>query len=142
MTDHPGEFDFWLGMWRGTWEREGGSGSAVNRITKEYGGSVVVERFSADGPEQFNGLSVSVYDQVDSCWKQTWVDDQGSYLDFRGGFDGAAMVLSRQAVADGQAVIQRMVWQDIETDRFRWLWQRSRVGGGWETLWEIRYMRE
>ena len=42
-----------------------------------------------------------MFDAKDACWKQTWVDDNGSYLDFRGGFDGEAMALSRQLL-DGQ----------------------------------------
>jgi hypothetical protein len=134
-------FDFWLGTWRGTWERDGEQGSAVNTITKEYGDKVVVERFATDHPEQFNGLSLSVFDERDACWKQTWVDDAGSYLDFRGGFDGDAMVLTRQFLVDGSPVTQRMVWKDITHERFAWLWQRARSGGDWETLWAIAYER-
>ena len=135
MTD---DFDFWLGTWRGTWPD---GGSAVNTITKEYGGNVVVERFVAEAPETLNGLSVSVLDSRDACWKQTWVDDNGSYLDFRGGFDGDAMVLSRQLLDGAAVVTQRMVWHDIEDDRFLWAWQRSRADGEWETLWAIAYER-
>lgn len=134
MTD---DFDFWLGTWRGTWE----GGSAVNTVTKEYGGNVVVERFAADAPETLNGLSVSVFDTRDACWKQTWVDDNGSYLDFRGGVDGESMVLSRQLLDDTVMVTQRMVWHDITDDRFLWAWQRSRGGADWETLWAIAYER-
>src|SRR5436305_10609839 len=85
------QFDFWLGTWDGTWEREGEQGAAVNAITKEHNGRVVVERFTIASPEPFAGLSVSVYDERDACWKQTWVDDSGAYLDFRGGFDGERM---------------------------------------------------
>jgi hypothetical protein len=136
MTD---DFDFWLGTWRGTWQD--GERSAVNTITKEYGGNVVVERFVAHEPETLNGLSVSVFDAKDACWKQTWVDDNASYLDFRGGFDGQAMVLSRQLLDGPVIVTQRMVWHDIEDERFLWAWQRSRAGADWETLWAIAYER-
>src|SRR3954462_11313403 len=95
------QFDFWLGTWHGTWERDGEQGNAVNTIAKEYSGHVVVERFVIDAPEAFSGFSVSVFDERDACWKQTWVDDSGAYLDFRGGFDGEQMVLTRQFVVDG-----------------------------------------
>lgn len=136
MTD---DFDFWLGRWRGTWQD--GERSAVNTITKEYGGNVVVERFAADEPETLTGLSVSVFDAKDGCWRQTWVDDNGSYLDFRGGFADGAMVLSRQLLDGAVVVTQRMVWHEIEDDRFLWAWQRSRAGADWETLWAIAYVR-
>jgi len=31
------------------------------------------------------GRSISIFDATDKKWKQTWVDSQGSYLDFVGG---------------------------------------------------------
>jgi hypothetical protein len=133
------DFDFWLGAWMGTWQD--GERSAVNTVTSEYGGRVVVERFVADAPETLQGLSVSVFDARDGCWKQTWVDDNGSYLDFRGGFDGESMVLTRQLLDRGVPVTQRMVWHDIHEDWFHWAWQRSRAGADWETLWAIAYER-
>lgn len=135
------QFDFWLGTWRGTWERDGDQGSATNTITKEHGGNVVVERFVVESPEPFNGFSVSVADEREGCWKQTWVDDSGAYLDFRGGFDGEEMALTRQLLVEGLPVTQRMVWRAIEHDRFDWLWQRARSGSEWETLWAIAYER-
>lgn len=141
MDDHTGEFDFWVGTWRGTWQGESGDGAALSTVTREYGGRVIVERFSASAPETLNGLSVSVFDAREACWKQTWVDDNGSYLDFRGGRDDRTMTLARQLVVDGLVVTQRMVWHDIADDRFGWLWQRSAAGAEWETLWSIRYER-
>ncbi len=135
------QFDFWLGAWRGTWAGESGPASAVNTVTKEHRGRVVVERFAAEAPETLTGLSVSVFDAREQLWKQTWVDDSGSYLDFCGGFDAGRMVLSRLLVVDGVSVTQRMVWHEIERDRFSWLWQRARGAGEWETLWAIDYRR-
>lgn len=131
------DFDFWLGTWHGTWD----GGSGTNAVTTEHAGKVVLERFSADEPEPFAGTSVSVFDERERCWKQTWVDDNGSYLDFRGAFRHGAMVLARQFLADGELVTQRMIWRDIEADRFSWAWQRSRGAAGWETLWKIEYER-
>lgn len=131
------EFDFWLGTWKGSWTAEAGIRTCVNRITKEYAGKVIVERFSADAPEELNGLSVSVFDTADGCWKQTWVDDSGSYLDFRGEWDGERMILGRQAAE----FRQRMVWHEIEADSFQWLWQRSPDGEEWQTVWQIEYER-
>ena len=51
------------------------------------------------------------------------------------------MVLSRGFVVEGLAVSQRMIWREIESDRFSWLWQRACAGGEWETLWSIDYER-
>ena len=133
-----GDFDFWVGTWHGTWESDDGPGAATNAVSKELGGQVIVERFAATG---FNGLSVTVHDEREGCWKQTWVDDTGAYLDFRGGPVDDGVILARQLVQDGAVVTQRMVFRDIEDDRFTWLWQRSR-SGDWETLWHIDYTRQ
>jgi hypothetical protein len=135
------DFDFWLGSWRGTWQEAGRTGEATNVVTKELGGNVIVENFTAKAPDTLRGLSVSVFDPREGCWKQTWVDDTGSYLDFRGGLIGEEMHLSRELVHDGEEWLQRMIFRDIEQQRFDWLWQRSRGNRSWETLWEISYER-
>jgi hypothetical protein len=137
----PADFDFWLGSWRGTWMQDSGTGEATNVITKEFGGHVIVENFTAEPPNDLRGLSVSVFDGRDGCWKQTWVDDTGSYLDFRGGLAGDEMHLSRELIQAGEEWLQRMIFCNIEHARFDWLWQRTRGNGSWETLWEISYER-
>ena len=131
-------FDFWLGTWRGTWARDGAPGEATNYVTSEYGGHVIHERFTSQG---FNGMSVSVFDEPEGVWKQTWVDDAGSYLDFTGGWDGDAMILEREAIDDDGLFRQRMVWHNIRPDGFEWLWQRSTDGDNWTTRWRIDYKR-
>lgn len=134
------DFDFWVGTWEGTWESDDGPGTATNTITKELNGHVVVERFATKPSADFNGLSVTAFDEREGCWKQTWVDDTGAYLDFRGGRVADDVILTRQFVVENAVVTQRMVFCDIEPERFTWLWQRSR-SGEWETLWHISYVR-
>src|SRR5206468_3084627 len=100
-AERVNDFDFWVGTWTGTWESDDGPGTATNTISKEYGGHVVVERFTTNPSADFNGLSVTVFDERDGCWKQTWVDDSGAYLDFRGGRIGDDVVLTRQFLLEG-----------------------------------------
>ena len=124
-------FDFWLGEWRGTWE----GGEGTNTVTKILGDRVVLEQFAS--PE-FEGMSVSAFDPSMNIWRQTWVDSEGNYLDFVGRFGRDAMDLRRET-DDG---IYRMLWHDIEPDRFRWRWERSIDGGAsWEPRWLIEYER-
>jgi hypothetical protein len=82
-----------------------------------------------------------VFDSREGCWQQTWVDDSGAYLDFRGGLAGEEMHLSREVIADDGEWLQRMIFRNIEAERFDWLWQRTRGNSSWETLWEISYER-
>jgi hypothetical protein len=125
------DFDFWLGTWQASWGDEGAQGT--NTITKEYGGKVVYERFDGRPGADFTGMSVSVYDERDDCWRQTWVDDAGNYFDLVGRFeDGEMTLLCHDRY--------RMRFFDIAPDSFKWTWER-RAGDGWELAWAIDYER-
>jgi hypothetical protein len=131
------DFDFWVGSWHGTWD----GGAAVNVVEKLYDGRVIVERFAAERPEPFSGMSLSVLDEAAGCWKQTWADNTGNYLDFVGGAVGEEMHLTRDAQVGGKDILQRMRWAAIKADAFQWFWQRREDGGEWETIWHISYVR-
>jgi hypothetical protein len=141
MTDNLAahQFDFWLGDWNLTW---GDDQHGVNHIRSILDGQVIQENFESESGDKLIGLSVSVYNPIDQKWRQTWVDNQGSYLDFVGEMQGDKMILQRHAIVENQPVIQRMVWYDIETDRFEWNWERSsNEGQTWKVLWQIHYTR-
>lgn len=82
-TPEARQFDFWLGEWDLTWG-EGGKGRNV--ITREYGGCVIQEKFDWQPGMDLQGMSVSTYDAKRGVRQQTWVDNNGSYLDLVGGF--------------------------------------------------------
>jgi hypothetical protein len=130
--------DFWIGEWHAEWE--GGSGTSY--VTRELEGRVVVERFEADGDEPFSGMSVSVEDSATGRWRQTWVDSGGSYWSFVGGpQDDGTFVFATPEPVDAERVFKRMVFSDIDTDRFSWRWEFSADGAGWEQRWAIAYQR-
>jgi hypothetical protein len=132
------QFDFWIGEWDASWK---GEKHGVNRITKRWD-RVIVEEFDGRPGAPLEGHSVSIYDPDAKEWKQTWVDNQGGYLDFTGGFADGRMTLSRALQKDGKTIHQRMVWYDIAPETFKWNWERSKDGGGtWEVMWEITYTR-
>jgi hypothetical protein len=123
-------FDFWVGSWECTWP--GGHGR--NELTAELGGGALLERFTTD---DLQGLSVSVWESTTGRWRQTWVDSNGTCLEFAGGVgdDGA---IDLRTVREG--VPYRMRWTDVERDAFVWHWERER-DGGWDELWRIDYRR-
>jgi hypothetical protein len=130
------QFDFWLGDWEARW---GEDGLGKNRVTRILDDKVIQEDFRA--PE-LHGLSFSVFDEERQLWCQTWVDNNGSYLDFTGNYQENKMVLVRDAIVRGEKCKQRMVWYDIQENQFQWNWERSDDGGNtWRTLWHIQYMR-
>lgn len=138
MDNSPeNQFNFWLGDWDGTW---GEDGKGTNRIERILDGKIIQENFSAP---DFQGISVSSYDPERKLWCQTWVDTNGTYLDFTGKFEDNKMILTRDAMVRGEACKQRMVWYDIQEDRFEWNWERSDDDGQtWRVLWQIHYVRK
>jgi hypothetical protein len=136
----PDALDFWLGDWDVTW---GEAGSGRNRITREVGDRVIVERFEGHGPRigDVFGTSISVRED-DGRWHQAWADSSGGYLDLTGVEVDGRISFQLTTVEDGVTITRRMVWLDVEPDAMRWEWQETRDGGGsWTTLWPIRYRR-
>ena len=141
------QFDFWLGDWDVSW---GDGLSGTNHIRKVLGDRVIQEDFDGERDAQLYGLSGSVCGN-DGRWRQTWVDDNGTYLHFVGGWEaessdpaepGPRMVLVHSREIEGKPVQLRMVWGDIEPDSLTWRWQRSADGGAtWTTNWELAYWR-
>lgn len=134
----PASLDFWLGSWICSWE--GGRGR--NTVTKELGRQVVVERFESIAPETWSGMSLSVFDQREGQWRQTWVDSTGNYWAFRGSPHADGFSFAVTEVGDDREVEKRMVFFDIEADAFGWRWERSEdAGATWNVLWRIDYLR-
>lgn len=130
------QFDFWLGEWDCRWGEEGKGTNSIERILD---GKIIREDFLAT---DLHGMSFSSYDPERRLWCQTWVDNQGSYLDFTGRFEDGKMTLVRDAIVRGEPCKQRMVWYGIQEDRFEWNWERSDDGGNtWRVLWQIHYSR-
>jgi hypothetical protein len=146
MPDQPDhlpaerQLDFWLGEWDVTWD-EGGRGS--NRVERILDGKVILENFDGGPSLPFRGMSVSVYNTRLEEWQQTWVDSEGNYWHFKGGFRDGQMVLATEDVIDGRPVSLRMVFSDIRSDELEWSWERSSDGGiTWEVRWHLRYRRK
>ena len=137
------QFDFWLGDWDLTWGENGRGRNIISKILDE---KVIQEQFTSlpgDETPPFIGLSLSVFNIQTDQWQQTWVDNQGGYLDFKGSMDGDKMILSRQAIIEDRPVQQRMVWHNIQADSLDWSWERSDDGGQtWKMLWAIQYQRQ
>lgn len=131
------QFDFWLGEWNCTW---GEDGKATNHVLRMMNDKVIQENFVA--PDLI-GMSVSVYDAERKLWCQTWVDNNGSYLDFTGKFENDKMILIRDAIVKGETCKQRMVWYNIQKNEFDWNWERSDDDGAtWRVVWQIKYKRK
>lgn len=138
------QFDFWLGQWHLEWDDANGNRlTGANVIKSILDGCVILENFNGSPGNLLKGMSVSAYDKGTGKWKQTWVDNQGSYLDFTGGMVNGQMVLSRSVKKKDQAIMQRMIFYNIEKDNLDWKWEISENGGkDFKTMWLIHYIRK
>ncbi len=139
------QFDFWVGDWKAEWKNDDGStATGSNTIRKILGGCVVEENFNGNPAISLIGRSLSLYNSRRNIWQQTWVDNEGSYLDFTGNFENGKMTLSRDAITPkGKTIQQRMVFYNIEKNKFDWDWEISKDDGkNWELKWRIHYTRK
>ena len=134
------QFDFWVGDWELTWND---TSKGSNTITLEMNNLVVYEHFK-DPVNNYFGWSWSVYDTLSKKWKQTWVDNQGEYLDFTGQMQDNKMILERSFISSkGTSIRQRMIFYNITKDKFDWNWENSIDGGAnWKLSWKIHYKRK
>jgi len=138
--------DFWVGDWSLTWpDSPGGTpaGQGTNKISRTLDNCVIQELFEADKPVGLHGMSLSTFDRPSGKWKQTWVDNSGSYLDFMGDVHDDGAIFMREAKdKDGNPIKQRMVYKNFTKDEFDWSWEKSDDGGAtWKVMWPIHYTR-
>ena len=135
------QLDFWVGEWDLTYTAGGKPAKSRNRITKAMDGCVILEEFTGAPGTRLDGRSYSTYDRATKRWKQTWVDNTASYLDFEGATVDGDMAFVRSFTRDGKTTHQRMVFRDVKADSLLWLWQSSPDGKAWTTQGEIAYRR-
>jgi hypothetical protein len=140
------QFEFWVGEWDLTWpgNNPGQTDHGTNSVQRILEGCIVQENFSGAEAMHLRGQSVSIFDASARKWKQTWVDNEGAYLDFVGEFKDGQMVLAREAIRpDGTKALQRMVFKNITHEEFDWSWEASKDGGkSWTVIWPIHYKRK
>ncbi len=134
-----------MGDWSLTWPDSPGTpaGNGTNKISRTLDNCVIQELFEADAPVSLHGMSLSTFDKATGKWKQTWVDNSGSYLDFVGDVHDDGAIFMRDAKdKDGNPIKQRMVYKNFNKDEFDWSWERSEDGGAtWKVMWPIHYIR-
>ena len=144
-ADPSSQFDFWVGTWtmetetrsdprKDEWQKS----KSTNKIEKVMDGKVIQENFSGDG---LTGKSWSVYDAKNGVWRQTWVDNQSSYISLVGKFENGQMVLNKLPNAEGERPY-RMIFKDIKKDSFEWIWEIQMKDGKWAPMFICHYKRK
>jgi len=139
------QFDFWMGDWNLTWSD---SIHGTNHIEKIFGNCTLQENFN-DPTTNYSGKSWTVYNPNYKIWQQTWVDNQGGYIDLTGNMKGDSMILTTAEktvplkLSPTGKLVSRMVFHHIKPDSFDWSWESSTNGGlSWKNSWLIHYERK
>lgn len=127
------QFDFWLGEW----EAFDPAGKLAGRslIEPVYEGCGVRENWKS---ARVSGGSLNMWDRTDKVWKQNWIDSTGGRLDFAGGWNGAAIVLT----AKGSGDWSRMTFTPSADGTVRQHGESSKdQGATWTTDYDFTYRR-
>jgi hypothetical protein len=135
-----GQFDFWVGRWTVTPTGQDRV-VATSLIEKVYGCGVRENWMPkvANG----DGGSLSIYVPAQKAWRQTWIDSSGAYVDFKGGWNGQAMVLTGDwPGADGKPNLVRMTYTRGADGSVRQAGLASKDGGEtWTPSFDFTYRR-
>ena len=134
------QFDFWIGNWDLMWND---TSHGTNNIVKIMDGCAVNENF-LDPAINYRGSSWSMYNPQAKEWQQTWIDNQGGYIDLAGTFENNAMTLFTETTTDaaGKKIRYRMLYYNITQDKFDWSWDSTYDDGKtWKPNWAIHYQR-
>lgn len=134
------QFDFWIGDWDVVQTGKDVQ-VATSRIERLYSGCVIRENWM---PVQGTaGGSLNMFDGRDRIWRQTWVDSGGSWVEFTGGMQGDAMVLTgawRAGSGGGKDNLTRMTFTRNADGSVRQLGEASiDQGKSWGPSFDFTY---
>lgn len=133
------QLDFWVG----DWEVQGPKGKTLGTSSVQLilGECVVFENWTGAGG--FSGKSFNLYNASTHKWRQIWVDDHGSMLEFTGEFkEGAMRYTGESRARDGKPLMDRLTFFPLAEGRVRQLWEQSAdEGKTWNTIFDGTYIR-
>jgi hypothetical protein len=135
-----GQFDFWVGHWAVS--PTGKPQVVAESLIEKVYGCGIRENWM---PKVANGDggSLSIYVPKEKGWRQTWIDAQGAYADYKGGWDGQALVLTAdQPGPNGAPGLARMTYTKGADGSVRQAGSASNDDGRtWTPTFDFTYRR-
>lgn len=134
------QFDFWVGRWDvyPTGQEKLVAHSLIERL---YDGCAIRENWMP--LKGGGGGSLSNYVAREKGWRQTWLDSSGARVEFTGGWNGVAMVITGDwpgAVTPGQDALVRMTYTHNPDGSVRQFGEASTDGGKtWTPNFDFTY---
>lgn len=142
-TPQHRQFDFWVGAWD-VYPTGTNQLIAHSLIERRYNGCAIRENWMplrGQGGGSFSAWRPGT-GAGSGNWRQTWVDSSGAWVEFTGGMDGAAMVLTGPwaGAANGQDGVVRMRYTREADGAVRQFGQVSTDNGAtWTTSFDFTY---
>jgi hypothetical protein len=130
-------FDFWIGEWTVTQSGQFAGNSSVQPI---LGHCTIFEQW--EGASGTLGKSFNYYDPAHDHWRQIWISDNGTFIEFTGeARDGGIFYTAEtRNPADGSVTLHKFEFTVIGEDGVRQYWETSSDDGAtWQTIWDGRY---
>jgi len=139
------QLDFWIGDWNvSPWAQTGGipASAGFNRVTAMLDRCGVLEEWAGTAGDY--GKSINFYDTNRAKWRQIWIADNGSSLDYEGSYTAGAMRFEGWTKnAAGNRVLQKLTFFPIAPDTVRQLFESSIDDGKtWTPGFDARYVRK
>jgi hypothetical protein len=133
------QLDFWIGTWHVF--LPDGTKAGENRIEPILAHCALLENWTSERGVQ--GKSLNFFDPSSRRWRQLWIDETGTVIDFgRGGLVGNAMRFHGSTTGkDGAVVQQRLTFHPVAVDTVRQVWEQSDDGNTWRVVFDGRYVR-
>jgi hypothetical protein len=133
-------FDFWIGEWVVT---QNGQFAGTSSVQPILGHCTIFEQW-----ESVNGgfgKSFNYYDPGLDHWRQIWIDDSGSIIEFTGEARDGGIFFTAETVkpGDGSVTHHKFEFTVIGEDGVRQYWETSTDDGKtWQSIWDGRYERK
>lgn len=138
-TQEYRQFDFWVGRWD-VYPTGRDKLVAHSLIERVYNGCAVRENWMPLGGGDGGSLNNYV---AGEGWRQTWLDSTGARVEFKGGWDGKAMVLTglwAGVLGPGKDALVRMTYTKDALGWVRQFGETSQDGGKtWATSFDLTY---
>lgn len=133
------DFDFWVGEWDVTSAGVAAGTSSIQQILNQC---VILENYTGQGG--YAGKSLNIYDTGSKEWKQFWVDNGGSLVEFHGNYsDGKLEYHADTTQPDGTRVQRRMIFVKMPEGKVRQYSEQSPDGGKtWSLEYDLLYTKK
>jgi len=133
-------FDFWIGEWTVT---QNGQFAGTSNVQPILGHCTVFEQW--ESANNTFGKSFNYYDPAHDHWRQIWIGDSGSFIEFTGEARDGGIFYTAETIdpADGSVTLHKFEFTVVGDNGVRQYWETSTDGGeSWQSIWDGRYERK